>query len=305
MLEQLTQIRIGAGRAQRAGLLLLALVLVPAPALAQANPRLASLGIEIWPEYDRAGAVLVILKGELAPEVKLPAQVSLRIPAASGGPSAIAFANAAGGNLLNLQHETSTVGNAIVLKFELPERFLHVEFYAPIATALPARSFTYTWPGDFAADRVRAVVQEPATSSNLQLEPNLELASTGRDGLRYKAGDLGALAAGKPLPVTVSYTKLEMRPTAEIMKLAPSPAPNAASATAPPAPAAPADAPFPVSVLVLLVVALLAIGGLLMFAWWRGRAPRTQALAHGACTKCGAPRRPGDRFCAKCGAKLV
>ena len=301
MTELLTQRRIRVGRAQRAGLLLLALVLAPALALAQGNPRLANLGIEIWPEYDRAGAVLVILKGELAPDVKLPAQAQLRIPAASGGPSAMAFSNAPDGNLLNLRHEASTAGDAITLKFELPERFLHVEFYAPIATALPARSFTYTWPGDFAVDRVRAVVQEPATSSNLQMEPNLELASTGRDGLRYKAGDLGARAAGKPLPVTVRYTKLEMRPTAEIMKLAPTQAP----AAAPAAPAAPVGAPFPASVLVLLAVALLAIGGLLMFVWWRRRAPATQTLPHGACTKCGAPRRPEDRFCGKCGAKLA
>lgn len=301
MPQLLMQTRIGAQRAWP----LLLLVLAPALALAQANPRLASLGIEIWPEYDRAGAALVILKGELAPEVKLPARVSLRIPAASGGPSAIAFAGAAGGNLLNLQHAASTAGNAIVLKFELPERFLHVEFYAPIATALPARSFTYTWPGDLAADRVRAVVQEPATSSNLQLEPDLELASTGPDGLRYRAGDLGAHAAGKPLAVTVRYTKLDLRPTAEIMKLAPTQAPDAASSSAPAAPATPAGAPFPVSALVLLAVALVAIGGLLMFAWWRGRTPRTRALPHGACTNCGAPRRPEDRFCGQCGAKLA
>lgn len=300
MTKPLMQLRTGARR-----LLVLALALAPALAAAQANPRFASLGIEIWPEYDRAGAVLVILKAELAPEVKLPAQVQLRLPASSGGPSAVAFASAPGGSLLNLQHERSDAGDAIALKMELPERFLHIEFYDPVATTLPARSYRYTWPGDGAVERLRVVVQEPAASGALQVEPKLELASTGRDGLRYSAADLGAREAGKPLPVVVRYTKTDLRPTAEIMKLASAPPAAAAPAAAPAAPATPAGAPFPVSVLVLLAVALLAIGATLLFVWWRRRSPAAASLPHGACTKCGAARRPGDRFCGKCGAKLA
>src|SRR3989304_7632381 len=57
----------------------------------QENPRFASLLIEIWPEFDRRAA-LVILKGELAADLVLPAAVSLRIPASSGGASAVALA---------------------------------------------------------------------------------------------------------------------------------------------------------------------------------------------------------------------
>ena len=50
-------------------LALLQPALVHAQAAATANPRLASLGIEIWPEYDRPAA-LVILRGTLAEDVK-------------------------------------------------------------------------------------------------------------------------------------------------------------------------------------------------------------------------------------------
>ena len=301
MTNRLMQLLAGTFR-----LLALALALAPAGAPAQTgNPRLANLAIELWPEYDRAGAVLVILKAELAPEVKLPAPVQLRLPASSGGPAAVAFSSAADGNLLNLKHERSVAGEAIVVKFELPERFLHVEFYDPVATVLPARSYKYAWPGNFAAGRVSVVVQEPATSSNLEVEPKLDLISTGRDGLRYHAAELGAREDGKPLAVSVRYTKLDLRPSAEIMKPKAGEAKAAAASPAPAAPAtAPAGAPFPVSALVLLAVALLAIGGLLMFLWWRGRAPKTQALPQGACTRCGTPRQLGDRFCARCGAKL-
>src|SRR3972149_4401182 len=93
-------------------LLILAILFSPAFAaaasardLAEGNPRLASLQIEIWPEFDRPAAALVILKGEIAANVPLPAAVSLRIAAASGGPTAVAYAARLNSNLLNLKYD--------------------------------------------------------------------------------------------------------------------------------------------------------------------------------------------------------
>lgn len=311
MHAEMTQPRIdarglGAGFASRLAMLALAMLLLPAFALAQTggaakgNPRLASLSIEIWPEYDRPAA-LVILKGALAEGVKLPAAVALRLPVASGGPAAVAFSATPDGNLLNLKHERASAGEFVTIKFEVPGRFFHIEFYEPIATTLPARSYRYAWPGDLAAERVTVVVQEPAAANAISVEPNLELASTGQEGLRYRAAELGALEAGKPLPIVVRYTKLDMRPSAEIMKPKAGEAPAAAASTAP----AVAGAPFPGWVLGLLAVALLAVGASLLFFWWRRRAARPATLPHGACTQCGAPRVPGNRFCGDCGAKLA
>lgn len=294
---------------------LVALVLALAPGLApaqgaggpKAEPRLSNLSIGIWPEYDRAGAALVILKGELAPDVKLPARVALRLPAASGGPSAVAFSRAPDEGLLNLNHQLQTAGDFVTMRFETPERYFHVEFYEPFSTALPARSFTYTWPGDLATDRVGIVVQEPAKSSGIEVQPKLEQSTTGNDGLRYLAAQLGPQPAGKALPIKVSYTRGDARPSADIMGLKSSP-PAAATpaAAAPVAGAAEANAPFPVTVIILLAVGLAALGALLVFVWWKrtNPAPAPAPLPHGACTQCGAPRRAGDRFCGKCGAKF-
>ena len=141
-----------AGFGARIRILVLALLLLPAFAFAQGgapkgNPRLASLAIEVWPEYDRPAA-LVILKGALADDVKLPAAVTLRLPAASGGAAAVAYSDTADGNLLNLKHEFAKAGEYVALKFDAPTRFFHIEFYEPIATTAPARSFRYVWPGD-------------------------------------------------------------------------------------------------------------------------------------------------------------
>ena len=46
---------------------------------AQESPSLESLAIDLWPEYDKPG-VLVIYKAVLSPEVTLPAEITLRIP---------------------------------------------------------------------------------------------------------------------------------------------------------------------------------------------------------------------------------
>lgn len=288
---------------------LVALAIAPALALAQpkGNPRLASLAIEIWPEYDRASAALVILKGELAADVKLPAKVALRLPKAAGGPSAVAFFRAPGSGALNLAHDVEETAEATVVRFEAPERVFLVEFYEPFSTALPARSYTYTWPGDLAAERVTVVVQEPATSSGLEVEPKLERSATGNDGLRYVSADLGAQAAGKALPIALRYSKPDMRTSVDIVKPkgdATAPAAATPSAPSPASGAASGNVPIPGSVIALLAIAAAAIGAALLFFWWKMRATPPAKLAHGACTQCGAPRRPGDRFCGKCGAKL-
>ncbi len=298
-----------AGLAALLGLLALATLLLPAPALAQAgaapkgNPRLASLKIEIWPEFDRPAA-LVILKAALAESARLPAAVTLRLPAASGGATAVAYSATADGNLLNLKNERATTGEFITLKFDVPERFFHVEFYEPIATAVPARTFSYVWPGDLAVEHLTVMVQEPASATDISVEPNLEGSSTGDDGLRYRGAELGALEAGKRLPITVRYTKADARPSAEILKAKAAPA-------APAAPVAPLAAPPPAtggSAEWALPVAGAAILGLLgaVFILWRWRREsRSAAPAVNVCAKCGAARTPGGQFCANCGAKLA
>ena len=300
-------------------LLALASLLLPVLALAQSgvvppnNPRLASLGIEIWPEYDRPAA-LVILRGAIADDVKLPASVTLRIPAASGGPAAVAYSTTADGNLLNLKHERVVAGDHVTLKFETPQRFFHVEFYEPIAVGAHARSFRYLWQGDLAVERATVVVQEPVSASDVVVEPNLEGVSTGQDGLRYRVGELGALAAGMPLPVAVRYTKADARPSTEILKpnaAAPEPLSTMPLPAASAPPTAVARRGIPNWLLPIAGLLLLSLLGGAFIAWrWRREAasgaPSTArpVPAERACVKCGTAQSPGNRFCGNCGAKI-
>ncbi|MFO1325169.1 MAG: zinc ribbon domain-containing protein [Burkholderiales bacterium] len=299
-----------AGFAAHLAILVMALFVVPAFALAQTaaapkgNPRLASLNIEVWPEYDRPSA-LVILRGVLAESVKLPAKITMRLPGSAGGPLAVAYSATADGSLLNLQHELAVAGEYATLKFEVPQRFFHVEFYEPIATTNPARTYRYVWPGDLAVDRVGVTVQEPATATDIAVEPNLDRNTTGQEGLGYRSADLGAMDAGKPLPISVRYTKTDARPSAEILKLkASAPAPAAPPAIAPAPAAAAASGGLPEWALPLAGFVLLSLLGAAVVFWQWRRNAKAAVPAGRFCAKCGAAQVPGNRFCSNCGAKV-
>lgn len=294
--------------AARFPLVLAMVILAAVPALAPAaappgsgtareNPRFASLEVDIWPEYDRRAAVLVILKGELAPQVVLPATVSLRIPASSN-PTAVAYATAPGSGLFNLEHERISGDANTTLRFRTSHRIVHVEFYDRLAPDDLYRRFTYVWPGDLAVDQLAVRLQEPAGASNILVKPELGAAVRGPDGLLYRSSEPVTVAAGKRLPIEVAYMKTDPRTTSEILGLktpAAGPAPGTGSGIA-----------LPAWLLVVAVSAALMIGAAIVLLWWRVRSKLPSAPPQGAgfCPKCGSPRRPEDRFCPKCGAPL-
>jgi hypothetical protein len=294
----------GAAAALVAAISMLAFAVMPLPAPAaappsvsalQQNPQLANLQIDIWPEYDRQAA-LVILKGELAADVALPAAVSLRIPASSGGPAAVAYASGPRAELYNLSHDRTPGKDFITLRFEAPQRFFHVEFYDPLAKEKEGRRYIYVWPGDLAVDRLRVRLQEPAAANGISVEPDLGAGAAGPDGLLYRTAELGAFDAGKPLPIEIRYTKADPRTSAEILGPgAPDPAPGTTAG---------AGEPLPAWLLILMVVAAMVIGGSAASLWWLNRAkafaPRTGGA--GFCAQCGVRLGAGARFCAACGA---
>jgi len=264
---------------------------------AQKRPHVSSLQIEIWPEFDRRSAALVILKGELAANVALPASVSLRIPASSGAPTAVAFANAPGTELFNLAHDRMYGDEFITLRFDAPQRFFHVEFYDPVVTGTSDRTYTYVWPGDLAVTRLSARLQEPAASSNISVQPELGAGVAGLDGLLYQTAELGALETGKQLPIKIRYTKTDPRTTSEILGLkTPDAIPAASTVT---------NGGLPWGLLIFAVTLALAIAtGAAATLWWRRRKNAFVARSSGAgfCPMCGARLGSGDRFCPVCGA---
>ncbi len=286
-----------------------ALALLPAFAAENAGgkARLANLQIEIWPEYDKPAA-LVLLKGEIAPGVDR--SVTVRIPLASGGPLAVAQSSAAGGNLLNMPYERTDGKNYITLRMQVPDRFFHIEFYDKLDTGSSKREYRYVWPGDIAADRVSIHVQQPATARDFAITPAFSESATGNDTLVYWNKQMGAAPAGKALPITLRYTKSDARTSKNILGAA---APAAAAAPGGPAVDVAAVKPaetvlrgssasredwIPVIFLTLLAA---VTAGILWYRWRRERQSADVAGDARFCRKCGNALRSGDRFCSKCG----
>lgn len=286
-------------------MLALALMLPPAfgatPSaldLAKGNPPLASLLIEIWPEFDRPATALIILRGEIAADVPLPTAVSLRIAATSGGPSAVAYSAGPGSELLTLKYDRADASDFIALKFNAPERFFHVEFYDPLVTSAPGRSYSYVWAGDLKTDRLSVILQEPAAASDLSVQPGLDATAQGRDGLRYRSAELGAFEAGKRLNVTVRYTKTDPRTSIEIVK--------PESPVSPPLPS-PGPSKAELAIWIVAIGAVLGLGTWAAMARWSRRKGVSEPRRGDGrfCSKCGTPATSGDRYCSKCGAKLA
>ena len=283
-------------------------------AYAQENPRLATLEIDIWPEYDQPAA-LVILRAEIAGDVTLPAAVSLRIPSSSGGPTAVAYSASADDQLLNLAYERSDAQDFITLTFSAPERFFQLEFYDPVPTGVAERSYTYVWPADLPVDKLSVELQEPAGATDLTVQPELGAGVARPDGLTYRQADLGAFDAGQTLTIDVSYRKTDPRTSAEILGIETRPSPSAAGA------GSEEGMPFWLLVLLVLAVLVACVSGVVLWRW-RSRAPATSARpvtraarrreqAAGQresgtsfCPQCGTPLRSRDRFCPECGAAV-
>ena len=262
----------------------------PPAGRAQENPRLAGLQIEVWPEFDRPAA-LVILRGELAADVTLPAAVSLRIPAASGGPLAVATADTPDGELFDLTYERADAPDFVTLTFSLERRVFHVELYDPLPTEDLQRTYTYTWPGDFAVAELTARVQEPAGATGFSVEPDLGPgASSAADGLVYRRASLGALEAGQTFAITLSYQKTDPRNSVEILGLA-----------EPDETVEPGGGDVSVWLLPLAAAAGAVAGAALVAVWYR-RGKLLPARAAGP-PQAGRPA-DGQRFCAKCGKRL-
>ena len=296
-----------------AGMTALFLAIAPPPAAgagaassgdqAAAAQRFASLQVEIWPEFDRRGAALIILKGELAASVALPASVSLRIPASSE-PTAVAFATAPDSGLFNLKHEQTRGEGYTTLRFTTAHRFLHVEFYDPIQAASEERRFDYDWPGDLAVDRLTVRLQEPAGITTLSTKPGLQAAGKGPDGLLYQEAQLGSFKAGQRATLEVRYTKTDGRTSAEILGLnAAVPAPAQAVAPSPEGGSAEMPSRWLIAG-VLAAIALVVVGFVLLWPRLRGQESGTRPHAAGFCAKCGRQLARGDRFCAQCGTPV-
>jgi hypothetical protein len=288
------------------------LIFIPWQVRSQGAPKLNSLGVDLWPEYD-APKVLVIYRIVVSPDTSLPVDLTFRIPAAAGEPNAVANLES-NGTLTNINYNRQVDGDWASISFTATMPELQMEYYDPgLVKQGNQRQFEYRWLGDYAVDDMTVQVQQPVGASNMGLAPAAD-SSAVTDGLTYYTKQVGALPAGQSFSLNVSYQKDTDTLSAESLQVKPSAPLTETSSTER---ALITALPWALGV---LGVALL-VGGAVWY--WQsgkkrvsaqtrrrrsstGQEPREPAVSEGYvyCHQCGKRAGPGDRFCRTCGTKL-
>ena len=294
-------------------LVLIGWMLITWQARAQGTPTFSSLDVDLWPEYDAPG-VLVIYRGTLPVSASLPAELTLRIPAEAGDPNAVAVREA-DGTLRSVNFTRQIDGEWALINFTATTPEIQLEYYDPtLVKENGDKQFIYRWAGDYPVDSLTIQVQQPVGAKGMKLSPAADSSETGQDGLVYFTKRVGAVPAGQAFDLQLDYQKEADTLTAESLQVQPS-----APVTDAPTTARTLRSALP-WILGLLGVGLLVGGGL--WYWNSGREkerpePRRrrrtaapaepQAAETGSdvyCHQCGKRAGSGDRFCRTCGTRL-
>jgi len=296
-------------------LLLIFSMLLAFQAHAQDALSLSSMLIQIWPEYDKPG-VLVIYRMTLSSSTTFPASLSILIPTTAGEPNAVAERQV-NGSLFSINYSRQVIGNWAIIRFTSTESEVQLEYYDPGLVKNGAhRHFQYTWPGDYVIAQLTIQVQQPLGANDMRISPSLGPGELGSDGMFYYTQDLGAVPADQSLQIIIDYAKSTNALSIESLPVEPSsPIPqndefhlNFSTAL-----------PWILGV----VGAGLIIGGIIWF-WQSGRQrpgsfthrQRTKSESYQSetieqaeeevvyCSQCGKRALPGDQFCRYCGSAL-
>jgi zinc-ribbon domain len=298
-------------------LLAVLVLLVPVSARAQSAITLLKAEVDLWPEYDRPD-MLVIYHLTLPSTVSLPYEMTVRIPAAVGDPSAVA-ARQPDGSLFNIPFTRQVNNDWSLVTFRATTSDIQIEYYDSSLHKNGAdRHFVFSWPGDYAVTSLVVQVQQPVDATDMQISPNLGGGQTGSDSLTYYTAEEGAMTVGQSFTITLDYKKSTDKLSASIVQV---------QSSAPLSTTTPSSRFTWTSVLpwVLGILGVLLIVGGGTWYWWSGRekstsAPRrlrrkpAAAEANPAkgdsdggfiyCHNCGKRANPGDRFCRTCGTAL-
>lgn len=298
--------------------LILALISLVAPARSQGEVRLSAMEVDLWPEYDDPG-VLVIYRITLAPSISLPVDLTFQLPSEVGDPSAVAVKQVTSSGetgLFSIPFERQVSGEwgLVTLTATMPE--IQLEYYdSRLRKQDSRRQFEYSWPGDYSVDVLVIQVQQPIGAGEMRISPATDAGEPGQDGLVYYNKQVGSLSAGQTFSLSFEYqkegdalsaTNLPVQPSAPVGEQAFGQ--NSLRAALP-------------WLLGILGVALI-VGGAVWY-WRSGRsspaaqkprrrgrrsAERESAPAavegHVYCHQCGKRAAPGDRFCRTCGTQL-
>jgi hypothetical protein len=299
-------------------ILVILMFFLPASVLAQEEPALPTVAVDLWPEFDRP-SMLVIYHITLPAQVDLPFQMDLRIPSAAGTPHAVAVRQP-DGSLVTVPYKQQAASNWTRIVFQATTPEVQLEYYDPsLIKEDNQRRYEYTWPGDYAVTDLNLEIQQPEGGSDLQVKPGMVTARQGSDGLTYYQMNVGSLSKGQQFAIMLSYHKESDDLSVSALSVEPSaPIDNSTTGRAGMTSVLPTTA-----IVILGVLGLLLIVGGVVWYWQSGRErpkparegrgrrkPAAPVISeesdnsHIYCHQCGKRAMPGDRFCRACGTPL-
>ena len=289
------------------------------PVQAQVNvPNLASLDIELWPDYDQ-NAVLVLWTGTVDDTASLPATVTLPLPP-SADVHAVARISDDGQMVDDIVFEVTSAEVTLTT----PDRRFRVEYYLPYEQADSQRTFTMAWTFPIAIEEVTIGVQQPAAATDFTITPTTDDIVTGQDGLTYHRLASVPLPANEPLNLSFAYVLEDEQLTISTLQTADTSSTDTTDTPATTETTGSSNLP----------LILAGVGGLIVSATliWQGLREKSQAQkkpmgrrlpprphqqatpkskpqattasATTFCHQCGREASADDRFCRQCGTAL-
>ncbi|NMC53476.1 MAG: zinc ribbon domain-containing protein [Chloroflexi bacterium] len=269
--------------------------------------RLSQLQIDLWPEYDLPG-MLVIYRMTLSPDTLLPAEMSLRIPRAVGKPHKVAQ-QSMDELLYDLDYTLDTSDEWLTIRFTALSQQVRVEYYDPRLDRIDSeRRFVYQWPADFDIQQLVFNIQQPDGASRFDVQPEQGVGKEGEDGMIYYTIEKQNVKAGTELALEIQYEKASEQLSHVLQPVRP---------VEPIAEARIGWSTFmELLPLAVLVFVALVISGSALWYWQGGGKPRgglriphkrsaARAVLTGVyCRECGKRAMAGDTYCRACGAKL-
>jgi hypothetical protein len=281
----------------------------PVRAFSQAEIAIASVEINLWPEYDRA-EMLVIDYILLAPDTQLPATIDMRVPAEVGAPHVVAVG--ASPELVTdqgVKFMTRTEGEWLVVSIQASGPAIQLEYYDPgLKKDGVSRSYTYEWLSDYKVQNLVFTVQQPFDATGFNTSPALQDDGIHQDQLQYYLSQTVGVPAGKSISIELNYEKPSDVLSVSRLQVQP----EDVDENTPGRVSFSNSLPYVIGGLGVVLI----IGGIVYY-WQSGRSgsrkPRRRARAHADneegkgetyCHQCGARAHGGDRFCRTCGARL-
>ncbi len=292
------------------------LLVTACPVMAQTDTQplkktFAILEVDLRPHFDQPD-VLVIYHMVLGMDERLPATVEVRIPAASGQPSAVQSVDPVDGGLNSIQYNSRQESEWIIVTFVATTREINFEYHDPALIRDGVHlNYQFNWQGDYDIENLSLYIEQPVGAENMLITPSLGSAKTDQEGVVYYYSSLGKLASGTTFSIGIQYDKADDSLSKSQLPVVPS-APlneNTEGRTT-----IREMAPWLIGIVIGLLVGAAAWW---MWVWRNSPKHRLKSQRHRPalssfdedgdriyCHECGQRAVKGDVYCRVCGAKL-